>query len=512
MVSLYTSQVPESGNNAEPGGITTATAFTVSAPGTVSAIRFFSTTTVGGTYTAQLWEATAADNPPPGAGTLLASKAVVGTPAAGQWVTVALDAPVAVVPGQLYKAALYSSEGRYVSTANLFLTGGGGIVNGPLTGPEDGSNPTGLGTLAQGSFTTGGPAAYPDTSFNDAGYFVDVVFELATAQGVAAFGVGLTVAGVGDAPGVAAAQGAADYPLALVLAAEGEPVVPAQGVVAFGVGLGVAVTGSAPAGPNDTGVCGWTIDPAALGVCDDWAERPAGVRAAALRIASLYMWGATGRQFGICPTTVRPQQGRDCGPLDGYRDYVALPGQDATGGGPYLFGGRWYNAGCGTGCCSDGCAVVLRGPVASVISVVVADEVLEESAYRVDVQGGQYLLMRTGGSCWPTCAREPGSFEVTYGLGKALPIALAVATAQLACEYAKSFAGGACALPARMTRLSRQGVEVQIEPPSPEAGLTGMREVDAVITALNPSRRQDRPVLLSPDLAGRRDRMTIWGG
>jgi hypothetical protein len=79
----------------------------------------------------------------------------------------------------------------------------------------------------------------------------------------------------------------------------------------------------------------------------------------------------------------------------------------------------------------------------------------------------------------------------------------------LACEYAKSLNGGACKLPAKMTRLSRQGVEVEVSSPDPIDGRTGIREVDDVIAALNPSRRQAPPLLLSPDIPGACDRMTV---
>lgn len=269
-----------------------------------------------------------------------------------------------------------------------------------------------------------------------------------------------------------------------------------------------------PAPPNSgpaTGPCSWDVDPGALGVCADWADRPEVIRDAALEMASLFLWSATGRQYGVCPVTVRPVQGRACGEEALYQDYAVLPGHADGSGGAYLFAGRWYNGGCDSGCCGEGCAVVLRGPVANVLSVVVASEAVEESAYRVDLTQGQYLLIRTDGPCWPTCSREPGDFEVTYSIGRELPAALQVAAALLACEYAKYFAGGACALPAKMTRLSRQGVDIEVDTGSASDGTTGIRQVDDVITSLNPSKRRSPPVLLSPDLPDRRDRVTVIG-
>lgn len=262
--------------------------------------------------------------------------------------------------------------------------------------------------------------------------------------------------------------------------------------------------------------CAWDVDPTELGVCDGWAEVPEDRQETALALASSFLWAATGRQYGVCPVTVRPNQ--PGGTEVVYQTFPVAPGQSGLGvpGGPFLFGGRWFNAGCVSACCGDqACAVVLRGPVASVEEVLVGEDVIPASAYRVDVSGGAYLLVRTDGDCWPACQNfraepgEAGAFEVTYGQGRPLPVALAVATAMLACEYTKALAGGPCKLPAKMTRLSRQGVEVELEPPSPDDGKTGIREVDDVIASLNPGRLTRPPVVLSLDLPEQCDRMTV---
>lgn len=262
--------------------------------------------------------------------------------------------------------------------------------------------------------------------------------------------------------------------------------------------------------------CAWDVDPEALGVCSGWGGYPLAIQNAALTLASSFLWGATGRRFGVCQVTVRPNQ--PGGTELAYQTFPALLGADGIGapGGPFLFGGRWFNAGCATACCGDqGCAVVLRGPVASVDEVLIGEEVIPASAYRVDVANGAWLLVRLDGECWPVCQDfrvdegEIGAFSVTYGLGRELPDALALACALLACEYAKALTGAECVLPARMTRLSRQGVEVEVEPPAPDDGKTGIREVDDVIATLNPSKRQRPPVILSLDLPESCDRVTI---
>lgn len=277
-------------------------------------------------------------------------------------------------------------------------------------------------------------------------------------------------------------------------------------------------------GPGDSaagGPCGWDVDPEGLGVCAGWTENPEALRDTALQLAAGFLWAATGRQYGVCEVTVRPMQGRlGCGPVDGYADFPVIPGQSSGGdGGPYLYGGRWYNAGCGMSCCGAlGCGIVLRGPVASVTEVKIGAEVVPASAYRVDVAQGAYVLLRTDGECWPFCQDvtaapgEDGAFTVTYGQGRELPAVLQIAAAMLACEYVKALTGGACRLPARMTSLSRQGVEVEIESPTAGDGLTGIPEVDSIVLMLNPSKRKSPPIVLSPDLPESRDRVTVWTG
>lgn len=252
-------------------------------------------------------------------------------------------------------------------------------------------------------------------------------------------------------------------------------------------------------------------------VCSDWDDYPQTTKDTALWLASSYLWAATGRQYGSCSVTVRPVQDR-IQPL-AYRSYPVAG--DGTSGAlsPFLFAGRWFNAGCSTACCgTNACAVVLRGPVAAVDEVLVDGEVVPSSAYRVDIANGAWLLVRIDGGCWPACQNvaadvtEDGTFEVTYDQGRALPESLAIATAMLACEYGKSLSGGSCKLPARMTRLSRQGVEVEVAPPEPAEGLTGIREVDDVVTALNPSKLKSPPRVMSLDLPETCDRRTVWAG
>lgn len=261
--------------------------------------------------------------------------------------------------------------------------------------------------------------------------------------------------------------------------------------------------------------CNWDVDPTS--VCPGWEGYSDEVKEAALELAVGFLWGATGRRFGVCPITVRPGDQRQIAAA-AYVAFPVWPGQEPMVAGPYLYGGAWFNApaGCSSSCCgSAGCAIVLRGPVATIEEVLIGDEVVPASAYRVDVASGAWLLQRVDGDCWPGCQNmaanegEPGTFAVTYGAGRALPAMLRIAAGLLACEYGKFLTGGACSLPAKMTSLTRQGVTVEVEPPDPDNGRTGIRMVDDVISTLNPSGRQRPPVVLSLDQPEACDRVTM---
>lgn len=222
----------------------------------------------------------------------------------------------------------------------------------------------------------------------------------------------------------------------------------------------------------------------------------------------MIMYAATGRRYGPCPVVVQPAG--QCAPDPLYRTYAAPGGGLAT---PFIDGGQWYNGpyagddGARGACCtSSGCEVALQGPTTkALITAVTLDGVVLASSAYVVMDG--YLLVRTDGSCWPCCTRwtsqSPAGFTVAYSIGLTIPPAVQAAFERLACEFAKACTGSACALPARMTRLSRQGVDIEIEQvPVDQRGmtLTGIKDVDDVILAVNPFRLTQAPAVLSPDL------------
>lgn len=251
--------------------------------------------------------------------------------------------------------------------------------------------------------------------------------------------------------------------------------------------------------------CGWVIDNCPCGTVA-WGSYSADVQATASALATHHMWAATGRRYGLCELTVMP-----CNPPMREPLYQVFPVEydtfgDGSGHGmyPYLGGsGEWRNAGCGAGCtCKARCEVALDGPVNSVSAVAVDGVAVAPSAYRVE---DRRLLVRIDGQCWPSCVEQgtavPG-FTVTYLRGDPIPPAVQAAAELLACEYAKACVGGDCALPERLTSLTRQGISVEVAQDNDDVftGLTGIPQVDRVIADENPGKLHSRPQVLSPDL------------
>lgn len=268
MASLFTTETPTGVNNSDgTPGITFAVSFMVAVAGTITAVRFFSTTTVSGGYTGAVWEVTADDNPGPGAGTLLGSDVLVGAPDAGTWVNIPLDPVVAVEPGVLYRAGVHSDAGRYVNTPAVF---GSPVVNGDLTAPANGSDPVLLGSLAQGVFAINAALTYPATTGNGTNYFADVVF---TPDGEASVEpTSITVPVALGAPTVTYPLSAGPDSLSIPVALGAPFLHTTPDSITAAVTLGApTVIGPAPAAPR----AGWSSYAAALRFNADEARREA---------------------------------------------------------------------------------------------------------------------------------------------------------------------------------------------------------------------------------------------
>jgi uncharacterized protein DUF4082 len=161
----------------DAAGVTLGGAFAYPV-GTITHVRFRATPTLsGGTYEGGLYR-TISEDPPSGSpprGALLNS-AVFGTMTADAWNLVRLPVPPQTDPDETYRAAVYSSVGRYMALGSFYSAGN--ITRGNILGFQDGAAPPGLTSIRNGTFFYAGALTYPQDAFNAAAYFVDTVFEV----------------------------------------------------------------------------------------------------------------------------------------------------------------------------------------------------------------------------------------------------------------------------------------------------------------------------------------------
>lgn len=227
--------------------------------------------------------------------------------------------------------------------------------------------------------------------------------------------------------------------------------------------------------------------------------------------ASSILYFITGGQFpGRCTRTVRPCRNTcGCWPRSS-----GIPFQWAWT--PY--GGAWLASdGCGNRCgCGSTSEIKLAGiPIGEIVQVKIDGAVLDPSGY--ELQGRMLVRMSDPGPPvvrhrWPDCQDltldddQPGTFSVTYTWGAYPPQAAKDAAAALARELWKACNGQACKLPAKATRVIRQGVTVERATTVAEmirGGSTGLAAVDAFLAAATgPKRPRRRPSVSSPDVRG----------
>lgn len=243
------------------------------------------------------------------------------------------------------------------------------------------------------------------------------------------------------------------------------------------------------------GACSvWDIDLECCDLPDDVAQETIDTWQA---VATDILWYASGQRYGVCEVTIRPCL-RRCGGGSG----PWVPYKDASG--------EWRNfwaCGCRDDCsCVALCEVVLPGPVASVVQVLIDGDELEEQNYRLDTVGGQWRLVRTDGGCWPECSDmsvgcdEEGAFCVTYEQGIAVDALGTQAVTQLTCELVKScLPNCACLLPKNVASLTRRGVAITFDTAKP--WLRSLPMVAAWLDAVNPHGLTSASTVWSPDIS-----------
>ena len=137
----------------DTSSIELGTAFSVSAEGSATGVRFYKGAGNTGTHVGSLWN---------DAGEKLAQVTFAGETPTG-WQTASFSAPVALTPGQKYVVSYLAPNGNYAHTGAFFAEP---WINGVLTasGPNN------------GLYSYGAGGSKPTNSWNATNYFVDIVF------------------------------------------------------------------------------------------------------------------------------------------------------------------------------------------------------------------------------------------------------------------------------------------------------------------------------------------------
>lgn len=257
-----------------------------------------------------------------------------------------------------------------------------------------------------------------------------------------------------------------------------------------------------------TASCEWPVDrtclPAIPELTPPWTPDAAAAyelavaqQSSAEDLAVSVLWALSGRQFGVCETTVRPCP-------TGY-DHAR-----SSWAGPQLVvwdetGWRDTSCGCLGRCTQSGPSMVhLPGPVAPTcdahpITVTIAGAILDPAEYVIEGN----ILYRRAGKSWPgqnlaAPNGEPGTWSVTYRRGTPVPPGVDTLTGLLAKEFLNACSGGKCRLPRNVRSISRQGVafEVYDSRDMYASGKTGLAEVDLWLTAVNPNHLAAAPEVL----------------
>lgn len=240
--------------------------------------------------------------------------------------------------------------------------------------------------------------------------------------------------------------------------------------------------------------------------------------------ASMALFEISGRQFtGLCgPTTVRPCR-TPCSHWPASAGGPWYWGAWPFGTGSYSWSDGWWNGDSSRMGCSSMSRVRLSGyPVREIVSVTIdgvdVPELDSDGDPNWRLDGWRWLtrMNKPGNPVvkrrWPGCQdmslddTEPGTFAVTYRHGVDPPQLGRDAAAEIACQlYAACSGSGECTLPAGVTRLVRQGVEVErgllanwMDPAKP----TGLVHVDLFLRAYWQGRGRRKGAIWTPDLQG----------
>lgn len=162
---------------------------------------------------------------------------------------------------------------------------------------------------------------------------------------------------------------------------------------------------------------------------------------------------------------------------------------------PALIQGQMYNLPRNASGCNDKLYLRHR-PIRDVSEIVEMGTVLNPNSY--ELRNRTFLVKKNRTGWLSDCINE---LEITYTYGALPPTAGKLAAIKLANELNLSMIGSSdCALPARVTSVSRQGVSISVLDPQDflEEGRTGLYEVDLFLKAFNPDNAKKKSKLFVP--------------
>ena len=155
--TIFDFGTPVTLDSGDGAGVTLGVKFSATVSGLITGIRFYKAPANTGTHVAALWDTS---------GDLLASANFSGETASG-WQQVLFSSPVPVTAGTTYIASYFAPNGHYSVTGNAF---GSLFSNPPLQAIASGTSPNGV-------YAYGNASTFPNSTYNSANYWVDVLFD-----------------------------------------------------------------------------------------------------------------------------------------------------------------------------------------------------------------------------------------------------------------------------------------------------------------------------------------------
>ncbi len=160
--SVWSAGATPSRTDSDTGAVELGVKIRSDVAGFITGVRFYKGTGNTGTHVGNLWSST---------GTLLASATFTGESSTG-WQQVSFSAPVAVAANTTYVASYFAPTGHYAADNNFFTTG---VDNAPLHALASGVDGT------NGVYRYASSSSFPNASYQNSNYWVDVVFTTTAA-------------------------------------------------------------------------------------------------------------------------------------------------------------------------------------------------------------------------------------------------------------------------------------------------------------------------------------------